>query len=92
MIERGHPLFAVIRITRKANNLEECSMFWIMLTVFPQTSSLRIKKLCYVFEDNEAVIKMIMKGRSPTIYIQIKYIDTKNPTNSLTPRTNSQTC
>ena len=56
----------------------------------------------YVFEDKEAVIKMIIKGRSPTMRhvsrthrvaldwlfdrinldpkIQIKYIDTKNPT------------
>ena len=43
--------------------------------------------LLYVFEDNEAVIKMIIKGRSPTMRldrinldfkIQIKYIDTKN--------------
>ena len=48
--------------------------------------------LLYVLEDNEAVIKMIMKGRSPTMSaldwlfdrinldpkIQIKYIDTKN--------------
>ena len=32
----------------------------------PQTSILRIKKLCVcVFEDNEADIKMIIKGRSP---------------------------
>ena len=58
--------------------------------------------LLYVFDDNEAVIKTIMKGRSPTMRhvsrthrvaldwlfdrinldpkIQIKYIDTKNPT------------
>ena len=58
--------------------------------------------LLYVFEDNEAVIKMIIKGRSLTLRhvsrthrvaldwlfdrinldpkIQIKYIDTKNPT------------
>ena len=58
--------------------------------------------LLYVFEDNEAVIKMTTKGRSPTMRrvsrthrvaldwlfdrinldskIQIKYIDTKNPT------------
>ena len=44
--------------------------------------------LLYVFEDNEAVIKMIIEGRSPTMRhvsrthrvskIQIKYIDTKN--------------
>ena len=60
--------------------------------------------LLYVFEDNEAVIKMIIKSRSPTMRhvsrthrvaldwlsdrinldpkIQIKYIDTKNPTRS----------
>ena len=31
--------------------------------------------LLYVFEDNEAVIKMIIKGKSPTM---IKYVDTKN--------------
>ena len=58
--------------------------------------------LLYVFADNEAVIKIIIKGRSPTMRhvsrthrvaldwlfdrinldpkIQIKYIDTKNPT------------
>ena len=58
--------------------------------------------LLYVLEDNEAVIKMIINGRSPTMRhvsrnhrvaldwlfdrinldskIQIKYIDTKNPT------------
>ena len=50
--------------------------------------SARQEALLYVFEDNEAVIKMIMKGRSPTDWlfdriflgskIQIKYIDTKN--------------
>ena len=62
--------------------------------------------LLYVFEDNEAVIKMIIKGRSPTMRhvsrthrvaldwmfdrinldskIQIKYIDTKKPTDMLT--------
>ena len=45
MTERGNPLFAVIRITCKGN-LEECSMFWIMLIVFFQTSFLRIRKFC----------------------------------------------
>ena len=44
MIERGNPLFAVIRITCKGN-LEEYSTFWIMLTSFLQTSHLRIRKL-----------------------------------------------
>ena len=63
--------------------------------------SARQEALLYVFEDNEAVIKMIIEGRSPTMRhvsrthrvaldwlldrinldskIQIKYIDTKNP-------------
>ena len=36
-----------------------------MLTLFPQTSNFRIK--LYVFGDNEAVIKMIIKGKSPTM-------------------------
>ena len=33
-----------------------------------------------MFEDNEAVIKMIIEGKSPTMFnrIQIAYIDTKN--------------
>ena len=66
-------------------------------------NSSRQEGLLYVFDDNEAVIKMIIKGRSPTMRhhvsrthrvaldwlfdrinldtkIQIKYIDTKNPT------------
>ena len=43
-------------------------MIWIMLTLFPQTSkSSHQEALLYVFEDNEAVIKMIIKGRSPTM-------------------------
>ena len=66
MIERGDPLFAAIRITRKCN-LEECSMFWIRSTWFLQASNFRIKKLCCMCLKNEAVIKMIMKGRSPTM-------------------------
>ena len=41
-------------------------MIWIMLILFPQTSNLLIRKLClYIFEDSEAVIKMIIKGSSP---------------------------
>ena len=37
------------------------------MIVFPQTFNFRIKKLCCIFKDNEAVIKMIIKGRSPTM-------------------------
>ena len=41
---------------------------WTMLILFPQTSILLVRKLLlYVFEDNDAVIKMILKGRSPTM-------------------------
>ena len=33
--------------------------------LFPQTSNLLIRKLCFMFEVNEAVIKMIIKGKKP---------------------------
>ena len=60
--------------------------------------------LLYVFEDNEAVIKMIIKGRSPTmrhvsrthrvaldwLFDRIN-LDPKSKSNTLTPKTNSQT-
>ena len=43
-------------------------MIWTMLILFPQTSTLLTKEaLLYKFEDKEAVIKMIIKGRSPTM-------------------------
>ena len=43
-------------------------MIWIIWILFPQTSNLLIRKfLLCVFEDNEAVIKMITKGWSPTM-------------------------
>ena len=67
--------------------------------------SARQEALLYVFEDNEAVIKMIIKGRSPTmrhvsrthrvaLYFgcSIELIGTpKSKSNTSTPRTNSQT-
>ena len=67
--------------------------------------SSRQEALLYVFEDNEAVIKMIIEGRSPTmrhvsrthrvaldwLFDRIN-LDTKNPTqNTSTPKTNSLT-
>ena len=61
--------------------------------------------LLYVFEDNEAVIKMIIKGRSPTMrhvsrthrvaldWFLIELIWTqKSKSNTSTPKTNSRTC
>ena len=45
---------------KEVKNLKGRSTCSRILIVFPQTSSLRIKKLCFVcFEDNEAVIKMV---------------------------------
>ena len=39
-----------------------------MLIFFPQTCIFLVRMLCCIFfEDNEAEIKMIMKGRSPTM-------------------------
>ena len=35
--------------------------------LFLQMYNPRVKKLCCMCEDNEAVIKMIIKGRSPTM-------------------------
>ena len=35
--------------------------------VLSNVQSARQEALLYVFEDNEAVIKMIIKGRSPTM-------------------------
>ena len=61
--------------------------------------------LLYVFEDNEAVIKMIIKGRSPTLRhvsrthrVALDWLfdrinlDQKIQIKKLTPKTNSQTC
>ena len=62
-IEQGDLL-----MLKETKNLKGRSMWWRILILFPQTSNLRVKKaLLYVFEDNEAVIKMIIKGRSPTM-------------------------
>ena len=66
--------------------------------------SARQEALLYVFEDNEAVIKMIMKGRSPTMrhvsrthrvaldWLFDRIIWTpKSKSNTSTPKNNSQT-
>ena len=66
--------------------------------------SARQEALLYVFEDNEAVIKMITKGRNPTMRhvsrthrVALDWLfgrnnlDLKTKSNTLTPKTNSQT-
>ena len=66
--------------------------------------SARQEVLLYVFEDNEAVIKIIIKGRSPTmrhvsrthrvafdwLFDRIN-LDSKTKSYTSTPKTNSQT-
>ena len=43
-------------------------MIWIMLIfISSNVNSSRQEALLYVFEDNEAVIKMIIKGSCPTM-------------------------
>ena len=41
-------------------------MIWTVI-LFPQTSTSHQEALLHVFDDNEAVIKMIIKGGSPTL-------------------------
>ena len=69
-------------------------------------NSSRQEALLYVFEDNEAVIKMIIKGRSPTmrhvstthrvaldwLFDRTNLDHPVSKSNTLTPKTNSQTC
>ena len=100
MIERGNLLFAVTQVTRKASNLEECSMFGIIVDrVLSNVQFLNQEALLYVFEDSEAVIKMIMKGRSPSmrhvsrthrvcfwLVIRSNQLDPKNPNQVHRPR------
>ena len=52
----------------KTNLIIKSMCYARTLILFLQMFNPRVKKLyLYVFEDNEAVIKMIMKGRSPTM-------------------------
>ena len=53
---------------KEVKNLKGRSTCSRILIVFPQTSSPSHQEaLLYVFDDNEAVVKMIIKGRSPTM-------------------------
>ena len=71
----------------------------------PSTTHSSPSSLLYVLDDNEAVIKMIVKGRSPTmrhvsrthraaleqLFFRI-YLDSWSKSVTLTPNINSQTC
>ena len=67
LIDRSNPLSMVTKIIGQTSDLEGWSTFWIIFLVFTQTSNFRIKTHFCVSEDNEAVIKMINEGRSPTM-------------------------
>ena len=55
-------------IFTNVRNLTTKSMWWETLIWFPQMFNPQIvKALLYEFEDNEAEIKMIIQGRSPTM-------------------------
>ena len=51
----------IINLIRVINDLDNID------SVSSNVNSSRQEALLYVFEDNEAVIKMIIKGRSPTM-------------------------
>ena len=59
MIERSNPLWTVIRITC---NLEECSTFWIMLTVFPQTTNFRKSHNETCFQDPQSCAWLVIRS------------------------------
>ena len=63
MIERGNPFY-------HAQGQQSRGMFNVLDNVDLVPSNVQFshqEALLYVFEDNEAVIKMIIKGRSPTM-------------------------
>ena len=53
------------QLKRKSERLSNCCQMWIMYQ--PTHILLKVSLSCTFFEDNEAVIKMIIKGRSPTM-------------------------
>ena len=93
----GKPVNGKNKSHNKINDLHDIDL------VPSNVQSASREALLYVFEDNEAVIKMIMKGRSPTMRhvsrthrvalgCSIESIWTpKSKLNTSTPRTNSQT-
>ena len=52
-----------VQTPNQYNDLELCDVEFVSSNV----KSSQPRAMLYIFEDNEAVIKMIMKGRSPTI-------------------------
>ena len=98
----------VCRDASHAQGQQSRGMFNVLNNVDRVPSNVQFshqEALLYVFEDNEAVIKMILKERSPTMrhvsrthWVALDwlfdriYLDPKIQSSTLTPKTNSQTC
>ena len=67
MIARRDPMFAVIKNHVRQQSRGVINTLDNVDPVPPNVQSPHQEALVYVFEDNEAVIKMIKKGRSPTM-------------------------
>ena len=70
-IDRGNLRVMITNTT----SLTTKSMWWKTLMLSLQMSNQRVKELCfllYVFEDNEAVIEMTIKGRSFTMRTRLQ--------------------
>ena len=100
-IDRGN-LRVMMTNTHKSHN--KIDVMKDIDAVPSNVQSARQEALLYVFENNEAVIKMIIKGRSPTMrYVSRTHrvaldwlfdrinLDPKIQSNTSTPKTNSQT-
>ena len=95
-IARGSPLMGKTNLFNKINAMKDID------SVPSHIHSARQEALLYVFEDKEAVIKMIIKERSPTmrhvsrthrvaldwLFDRIN-LDPKSKSNTLTSQTNS---
>ena len=65
-IEQGDLLMLMLQRNEKSQGNDQCDGDHID-SVPSNVQSSRQEALLYVFEDNEAVIKIIIKGRSPTM-------------------------
>ena len=73
-IERGDPLLNIREACSPPHTIHKRKQFQRVINdmdnvdlIHPNVQSSHQKASLYVFEDNEAVIKMIIKGRSPTM-------------------------
>ena len=111
--ERGDPCTNLCEVRAASHKLQTRKKSHGMIDdlenvdfIFSNVNSSRQEALLYVFEDNEAVIKMIIKGRSPTMRhvsrthrVALDWLfdginldwTPRSKSNTFTPKTNSQT-